>query len=74
MLINVYAGAATSGVALLSYQENSDSNDRIAPPSGYIGFVVDNRAGGLNVTGVNGTASKAYAWNWDITIHRRVNV
>jgi hypothetical protein len=74
VLINVYAGAATSGVALLSYQENGDSNDRIAPPSGYIGFVVDNRAGGLNVTGVNGTASKAYAWNWDITIHRRVNV
>lgn len=74
ILVNVYAGSATSGTALVSYQENSDSNDRISPPSGYIGFVIDNRAGGLNVTGTNGTVNKSYAWDWDITIHRRVDI
>lgn len=74
VLYNVYAGAATSGTALLSYQEVSDNNDRIAAPSGYLGFVIDNRAGGLNVTGTNGTINKAYAWDWDITVTRRVSV
>jgi lysophospholipase L1-like esterase len=60
--VSVFEGDGITGTPALEYQENSDSNDRIAPPAGYLGLLIDNRATG-NITGTPGTANKVYTAN-----------
>lgn len=63
--VAVYDGDDTTATALLEWQERNDLNDRVDMVGGRTGVVFDNRAGGNNLTGTNGTVDKEFKFRID---------